>query len=521
MKKGMFVTIFYVILDSKNRIISYASAGHNPMVLFRAETDETFFLNPRGFPVGISLPDDTLFRRSIDVEKIKLKKDDMLVIYTDGVTEAMNEDREQYGEDRLIKLIKENGRKTPDEFIDSLNEDIRVFTGGYPQNDDITVVAVKEKLMADDVLYGIRKKLMDLVDIEGLSVAEACTRMKVSPSTYYRYRKRLTEMGERGLKNKTLRQEHEIRRVSNEQRKGLLSIIRENPRFGAKRIAVMYNEDKGERDSLSPSLVYDELKRMRLNTYEKRLEYLRRNRLIDEEEYQKLLSGKGVEKPAEAVPGPAAVESAAGVDPGEVSGPVETGPAEEEETRALEEAVDGVLEEAASLEEALRPQDETPDMAPITISRYRDEGPQEIDNIDKILSEVMAGAGSGGKILSVIPEELEGGVIVLRVKGHLDSSSTADLENILENVFTYGFRKIIVDLADVSYISSGGWGIFTGRVKELRDGGGDVVLAGMSPEVFDIYELLGFQDIIMHCQTIDEALEYISMPFEERQSRLA
>ena len=113
MKKGMFVTIFYVILDSKNRIISYSSAGHNPMILYRAETDETFFLNPRGFPVGISLPDNSLFRRSIDVEKIKLKKDDMLVIYTDGVTEAMNEERDQYGEDRLLSLIKKHGRLAP------------------------------------------------------------------------------------------------------------------------------------------------------------------------------------------------------------------------------------------------------------------------------------------------------------------------------------------------------------------------------------------------------------------------
>jgi len=267
MKKGMFVTIFYVILDSKNRIISYASAGHNPMVLFRAETDETFFLNPRGFPVGISLPDESLFRRSIDVEKIKLKKDDMLLIYTDGVTEAMNDQREQYGEDRLLALIKAHGRKSPDKFIDILNEDIRDFTGGYPQNDDITVVAVKEKLMADDVLFGIRKKLLDLVEVEGLTVAEACLRMKVSPSTYYRYKKRMTEMGERGLRNKALREEHEIRRVSLEQRKKLLEIIRQYPRYGAKRIAATFNEGKEKNDFLTSSLIYDELKRMRLNTY--------------------------------------------------------------------------------------------------------------------------------------------------------------------------------------------------------------------------------------------------------------
>ncbi|MBP2681737.1 MAG: Serine phosphatase RsbU, regulator of sigma subunit, partial [Candidatus Krumholzibacteriota bacterium] len=106
MKKGMFVTMFYVILDSTNRIISYANAGHNPMILYRAESNETFFLNPKGFPVGISLPDETLFRKSISLEKIKLKKDDMLVIYTDGVTEAMNERRDQYGEERLIAALK-------------------------------------------------------------------------------------------------------------------------------------------------------------------------------------------------------------------------------------------------------------------------------------------------------------------------------------------------------------------------------------------------------------------------------
>ena len=132
MKKGMFVTMFYVILDSKNRVISYASAGHNPMILFRADTNDTFFLNPKGFPVGISLPDDELFRKSISLEKIKLKKDDMLLIYTDGVTEAMNEKREQYGEDRLVRLVRDNGHRHPKEFINVLEKDIKRFTGGAP-----------------------------------------------------------------------------------------------------------------------------------------------------------------------------------------------------------------------------------------------------------------------------------------------------------------------------------------------------------------------------------------------------
>jgi len=493
MKKGMFVTIFYAILDSKNRIISYASAGHNPMILYRAETDETYFLNPRGFPVGISLPDDSLFRRSIDVEKIKLKKNDMLVIYTDGVTEAMNERREQYGEERLIKVIKECGRKSPQEFIDRLSEDIKSFTGDMPQNDDITVVAIKEKLMADEVLFGIRKKLIDLVEVEGLSVAEACRRMKVSPSTYYRYKKRLEELGERGLQNKNLRSEHDIKRVSIEQRKEILEIIRENPRFGAKRIAEVFNKGKDKNDQLTSRLVYDELKRMRLNTYEKRLEYLRRNRWITEEEFKELLISPRKIRKAEEKPG---VEEA-----------VEQVPLE-----AGEEATGEVQRpEELEAEPAGRPE---PREGIAASAEFKKAGKER---------EIFTGAesiGEPGMGIEVETEELDNSVILLRVKGHLDSSSAQDLEGILESIYEYGYRKVVVELSDVSYISSGGWGIFTGRVKSLREGKGDVVLVGMSSEVYDIYELLGFQEIIMHFVNLEEALEYINLPFEERMKKL-
>ncbi|MDD4857158.1 MAG: anti-sigma factor antagonist, partial [Candidatus Krumholzibacteria bacterium] len=477
MKKGMFVTIFYSILDSKNRIISYASAGHNPMILYRAETDETYFLNPRGFPVGISLPDDTLFRRSIDVEKIKLKKDDMLVIYTDGVTEAMNERREQYGEERLIQIIKRSGKLSPQDFMDRLSDDIKAFTGDQPQNDDITVVAIKEKLMADEVLYGIRKKLLDLVEIKGVPVAEACRMMKVSPSTYYRYKKRLVEMGDRGLQDKTLRKEQDIRRVSLEQRKDILEIIKKNPKCGAKKIATLFNENKAEKDRLSAAIVYDELKRIRLNTYEMRLEYLRRNRLISDDEFKTMMASRArVEAPE--------IESAVG-----------------EQVQ-----VPGVEEE---------PQEAEARPVPSSARPARAAKPRE----KRIAREAKFETGEGHAV-EVSSEELPGGIVVLRVKGHLDSSSAGELEGILESVYEYGYRKIIVDLKDVTYISSGGWGIFTGRVKSLREGEGDVVLVGMSSEVYDIYELLGFQEIIMQFADVGEAVRYISLSLEERQNRL-
>jgi anti-anti-sigma factor len=467
MKKGMFVTIFYVILDSKNRIISYSSAGHNPMILYRAESDETFFLNPRGFPVGISLPDDSLFRRSIDVEKIKLKKDDMLVIYTDGVTEAMNERREQYGEEKLLRLIKKHGRLAPTEFIERLSNDIKQFTGGHPQNDDITVVAIKEKLMADEVLFGIRKKLLDLVEVGGYTVAEACRKMKVSPSTYYRYKRRLSELGERGLKNKELRREHDIRRVSLEQRKEIVKILIKNPQFGSKRISTEFNREKPKSQQLTSSLIYDELKRMRLNTYEKRLEYLRRNKLITEEEYEIMSTAPASRRPPIPIP------------------------AESEEA----------LKEAMAAEEVVPAAEQVAAGEPIMLSA----------------TDAASGAAPRSAILDITSEERSDDIILLHVGGHLDSSSAGELEQYMESVFEYGYRKIVLELKDVSYISSGGWGIFTGRVQSLRAAEGDVVLVGMSKEVYDIYELLGFQDIIMHFTDVDEAIEYISLSHEKRQ----
>ncbi len=484
MKKGMFVTIFYVILDSRNRVISYASAGHNPMILYRASTNETFYLNPRGFPVGINLPDDKLFEKSIDVEKIKLKKDDMLLIYTDGVTEAMNENREQYGEERLLKLMKESGGRSPQEFIDSLSEDIDRFTGEYPQNDDITVVAFKEKYVADEVLSGLRKKLLDLVRVEGMSVAEACRKMKVSPSTYYRYKKRLELLGERGLKNKNLREEQDLRRFSNEQRVKLMEIVKQDPKFGPKRIADRLNEGKAEENKITSSLVYEELKRMRLNTYEKRVEYLKRSGIISEGESEDIDKVKR-----------------------------ETAGTEEEKGKGY---VSPDQKETADKLPVTSKTDSGEAFRPVGTETEEGKTGREIEYQEKI-EQAEYGTDS---VVNIEDEKYNEDITILKVSGHLDSSSTGQLENLMENLFDEGVSNIIVDLKDVTYISSGGWGVFVGRVKSLREKKGDVVLVGMSREVYDIFELLGFMDIIMQFRLKEDALDYLSLPFKERQKHL-
>jgi len=273
MKKGMFVTIFYVVLDSRHRVISYSSAGHNPMILYRGDSDETYFLNPKGFPVGIDLGDRSLFEKSIGSESIKLKQSDMLVIYTDGITEAMNHERELFGEERLLRTIKKYGHLQPQEFAKMLDQEVASFTGGEPQNDDITLVAIKEKGVADDILYDVRKKLIDLVEVESMSVNEACEIMKVSPSTYYKYKKRVRELGEDGLKDKIPRALEKLGRVSLEVQQKVLLIAKQSPSFGPKRISGELSKPEFGGFDVSPAKVYQCLKRLGLATKDQRKKF--------------------------------------------------------------------------------------------------------------------------------------------------------------------------------------------------------------------------------------------------------
>ncbi len=272
MKKGMFVTMFYVVLDSVNRVVSYASAGHNPMILYRGESDTTYFLKPKGIPVGINVPDEELFRKTISVEKLTLRQDDMLVIYTDGITEAMNNERDQFGEGRLLAAIKRYGHMSAQEFADALNQEIHEFTGGAPQNDDITLVAIKEKVPVEERLEANRRELFRLIEVEGLPITEACERLKIAPSTYQRYRRRVATMGaDAGLK--PTRPQAPMARASLEEEAAILEIVHAEPTLGAKRVWELMKAANRCRPDLSVRAVYETLRRKRLNTREKRLEF--------------------------------------------------------------------------------------------------------------------------------------------------------------------------------------------------------------------------------------------------------
>jgi transposase/Holliday junction resolvase len=271
MKKGMFVTMFYVVLDSVNRVVTYASAGHNPMILYRGGSNATYFLKPKGIPVGIDVPDAELFRKTICVERLTLRQDDLLVIYTDGITEAMNPFREQFGEARLLAAIKRHGHLPAAEFAHALDLEIHDFTLGAPQNDDITLVAIRERVEPEERLEQTRRELFRLIEEEGVPVAEACERLRVSSSTYYRYKRRVAELGTDGLRS--VKPRAGMARASLEEEAAIVEAARAEPLLGARKLLDAIRARGICREDLSPAAVYATLRKHGLSTREKRLEF--------------------------------------------------------------------------------------------------------------------------------------------------------------------------------------------------------------------------------------------------------
>jgi serine phosphatase RsbU (regulator of sigma subunit)/anti-sigma regulatory factor (Ser/Thr protein kinase) len=322
MKRGMFVTMFYLVLDSRNRVIHYASAGHNPMILYRRSTKQTYYLNPSGFPVGIQLPDITLFDKKIQEDTIRLREDDMLVLYTDGITEAMNPQRELYRDERFLDAIKENSHYDVGEFVKQIKDDIGNHTKGYPQNDDITYVAIKEKMMPGEVIFNIHNELFRLIEEEGIAVKDACEKMKVSQYAYRKYKKVKDEKGTEGLKELLNETDFiEKKHLSLEVKTKLYEIVRKNPEFGAKKISEMLDTEEFGFTKLEEHRIYQELKAAKLNTRAKREAFVQRGGkkriklpgtplltmdgdvILNYESAEKVIADrKGIETPTESTP---------------------------------------------------------------------------------------------------------------------------------------------------------------------------------------------------------------------------
>ncbi len=133
---GMFVTFFLAVIDIRSGEIRYTNAGHNPPFIIRKDGRIEKLENIHGMPLGI------MNMEPYEEDKATLSPGDSIVLYTDGVTEAMNADEIQYDEERFKESLSKISGKKAAEGINTLHQDVNAFVNGADQSDDITILVL-------------------------------------------------------------------------------------------------------------------------------------------------------------------------------------------------------------------------------------------------------------------------------------------------------------------------------------------------------------------------------------------
>lgn len=138
--EGMFVTLFFGLLDMTVGTFRYASAGHTPVIKANEFDDHLKYLKPPGPPLGLF--DNDEFADLVEEKEIKLQRGDWLLFYTDGVNEAKNKSGDFYGKVRLARTLETLRKYDAEHAIRAIADDLTGFVGDHPQSDDITLLAL-------------------------------------------------------------------------------------------------------------------------------------------------------------------------------------------------------------------------------------------------------------------------------------------------------------------------------------------------------------------------------------------
>lgn len=137
--RGTFISIIYGVFDSRTGRFTFARAGHNPALITRS--GEASFERPDGMAIGLVAGDD--FDASLRERTVDLGDGDVLLLYTDGVSEAMNSAREQFGEGRLAQTLLDARDRSASQLVADLRREIDAFTVSEPQYDDMTLIVLR------------------------------------------------------------------------------------------------------------------------------------------------------------------------------------------------------------------------------------------------------------------------------------------------------------------------------------------------------------------------------------------
>jgi serine phosphatase RsbU (regulator of sigma subunit) len=142
-----FITITYAIVDLRARTMTYARAGHTPLMVLAASAGgrhrRSRVLIPGGMVLGLKIDQGEMFEKLLEEATVVLRPGDLYLFFTDGVTEAMNAQDDCFGEARLGRMLEEHADLPPEELRERLLGEVEAFVGSAPPHDDMTMILLR------------------------------------------------------------------------------------------------------------------------------------------------------------------------------------------------------------------------------------------------------------------------------------------------------------------------------------------------------------------------------------------
>lgn len=140
MERSIFITMIYAVFDLQKKVLKFSRAGHNSLIMRDGETSRVECLTPRG--IGLGLVKRSVFDRLTVEQSVHFKKGDQFLFYTDGISEAMNNDRDEFTEEKLVEIFANSDHLHAKQIQERIIAAVNDFTQKAPQHDDITMVNV-------------------------------------------------------------------------------------------------------------------------------------------------------------------------------------------------------------------------------------------------------------------------------------------------------------------------------------------------------------------------------------------
>ena len=142
-REDMFISLAYCVLDRNSPRIVMSRAGHDAPLLFSSRTGEVTMLKPPGLALGVD--SGKVFDRVTKDFTFEMESGDCLLLYTDGVNEAVNKEGDEFGMERLVATFRESAGRGVKAVLEAFSAALEQFVGSHPQADDITIIAVRKR----------------------------------------------------------------------------------------------------------------------------------------------------------------------------------------------------------------------------------------------------------------------------------------------------------------------------------------------------------------------------------------